>query len=119
MSTETVPLIDFKLFEALAPEYKDTDKGLIKTLAEQAKIQVRQSVYGERTSMARVYLVAHMLNMGERKGRTSSVTSETVGSLSRGYGGGMDSKKDSYDLTSYGIEFKRIRRQLVKTPFFI
>lgn len=107
-----------ELFAALAPEFEDTSKPILDAIFPVAERQVNLSVWGEKLDEALVYLVAHMLTMAKRNGRVGDLSSQSTGSLSRSYGG-LSAVKGSLDLTSYGVEFQRIRKQLVITPIVI
>jgi len=107
-----------KLFEVLASEFKDTPTPVLDCLYDEFAKDVPADPWGDVQTRAHVYLVAHALKMEQRDGRVGGVTSETVGSLSRSYGG-LSSVEDDLDLTSYGVKFKRLRRQLVISPFVV
>lgn len=57
------------------------------------------------------YMAAHILTIAERNGTGGAVTSETEGSLSRGFGvaGGVVGMT-RLDSTSYGSEVQRLNR---------
>ena len=106
------------LFDVLAPEFADKPIATLDILTPIVERQVKVSKWRDKTDEAVVYLVAHMLKMSERNGRVGGITSQSVGSLSKGFSG-LSTNKGSLDLTSYGVEFQRIRRQLVITPIVI
>lgn len=60
-----------------------------------------------KRSEAVAYLAAHILTVAGRGGTGGAVTSETEGSLSRGYGA---TGTASLDSTSYGNEVQRLNR---------
>jgi len=110
--------VNFPLFKKVAPEYSTLTQGSLSLLIAEVDREVTTSVWGEKAPLASAYLLAHMIKMTERNGRVGGVTSETVGSLSRSYGG-LSTISGELDLTSYGTQFKRIRRQLVISPFVV
>lgn len=54
------------------------------------------------------YMAAHILTIAMRNGTGGAVTSETEGSLSRGYG--VSGSATRLDSTSYGSEVQRLNR---------
>lgn len=109
--------LDKPLFDAIAPEFKKVSGSVLNVLTLQAEIQVKPDQWGSRENLGKAYLVAHMLKLAQRKGSGGSITSQKVGDLSRNFNPGEI--KDSYDQTSYGKEYKRIRRQLLISPVSI
>lgn len=107
-----------KLFNLLAPEFSDLGANDLNCLYDEFIKSVPLDPWGDKQERALVYLVAHALTMSQRGGRVGGVTSETVGSLSRSYGG-LSTIEDELDLTSYGVAFKRCRRELVITPIIV
>lgn len=61
-----------------------------------------------KRTQAVAYLAAHILTIAGRGGTGGAVTSETEGSLSRGYA--VTGAGTRLDSTSYGIEFQRLNR---------
>lgn len=107
-----------KLFNALASEFENTPTPVLDCFYDEFIKDVPVGIWGEKQLRALVYLVAHALKFEERDGRVGGVTSESVGSLSRSYGG-LSAINDDLDLTSYGLSFKRCRRTLVITPIIV
>lgn len=109
---------NIELFKVIAPEFASTDPSVLNVLYAETQNQTDIDVWGKRYDLANCLLVAHMLKMAARNGRVGGVTGESVGSLSRSFGG-LSNVNDSLDLTSYGAEFKRVRKQTVITPIVI
>ena len=103
------------IFNTIAPELASENSTRKKEAAKLAELQVTEARWRDKYDMAVAYLTAHILTIAKRKGRAGGVQSETVGSLNRSYGG--VTAMDSLDTTAYGIEFKRIRRQVSPSPF--
>lgn len=110
--------LNIPLFKVLAPEFSEETKKTLDLITPVAERQVPIGKWGDKTEEAVIYLVAHMLKMSQRNGRVGGVTASTTASLSRSYGG-LSTIKGSLDLTSYGVEFQRIRKQLVITPIVV
>lgn len=97
---------------------------------DEARLQVKESVWGDRWDLGVSYLAAHLILLqksaqgssisGSRTVVSGPVTSERVGDLSRSYGTGGSSSStsasQSYDSTSYGREFKRLLGSIVTGP---
>ena len=109
--------LDIDIFKTVAPELANTDSTTLKTAASLAELQVTASRWRDKTAYAVALMTAHILTMANRKGKAGGVNSETVGSLSRSYGG--VAANEALDTTSYGLEFKRVRRQVSPSPFVV
>jgi len=106
------------LAQGLASELQNTSNQILDVVLVEVLKEVPFSVWGDREEIGQFYLTSHMLTMGQRKGRVGGISGESTGSMSKSYGG-VSSVNGSLDLTSYGIEFQRIRRQLVISPFYV
>lgn len=62
-------------------------------------------VWGDLRDIAARYLAAHLATLGKSRGR-GPLTSQTVGPLSRAYGGML--QFGELGLTSYGLEYLRL-----------
>jgi len=104
-----------KLFAVIAPEYAPLEQGQIDALFPISQAQCPKGIWKSFTDQGRCNIVAHILKISEMKGIAGSLNSESVGSVSHGYGlpNGVDGE---YATTSYGIEFMRIRRTIVAGP---
>lgn len=115
-------MLDFatftKLAGSLAPELAATTEPVFDCLFPEVLRETPNEVWGDKDTLAQFYLICHMLTFGKRKGRVGGLTGETVGSLSRSYGG-LSTVKGALDLTSYGVEFQRLRRQVVTSPLYV
>jgi len=107
--------LDEDIFNTIAPELKSENTTRKKEAAKLAELQVTPGRWRDKTDYAVALLTAHILTMANRNGRAGGVQSSTVGSLSRSYGG--VAATEALDTTSYGLEFKRVRRQVSPSPF--
>lgn len=106
--------------KALFPEFGAETDGRIELFITFAENSISAAVWGTLTDQAVSYLAAHMLARANAGGAAGGpVVSEKVGDLARSYGqvGGKTSDYlGELGLTSYGIEYARLRRQIPVTP---
>lgn len=99
----------------IASEFSTIDSGRIDRLVALATLQVPASRWGDKQELGIAYLVCHMLKVDQQKGK-GAVTAEAIGDISRSFGSTSSSDDGGFGLTSYGIEFKRLRSTLVAGP---
>ena len=120
-------VVDPSYVKALFPEFSAVNDVRIQALLDIANLSVSQKVWGSAYAPGMAYLVAHLLKRsGAATGvsggssNAGTVSSEKVGELQRSYsapGGSSSSGEDSLlSTTSYGMEYLRLRRQLLVTP---
>lgn len=106
------------LFDKVAPEYSTMTVSELSILTTEAEKEVSEKCFGDKTEHAVALLVAHMLKIAERNGTSGQITMEKVGRLERQYSD-LEEVIDSLQSTTYGLEFIRLRKQNVVTPFFV
>lgn len=112
--------------KALFPEFSSVSDLRIEKFVEVAKLSVNEKSWKESYGVGVSYLTAHLLKRagsgGGVQGGSSNagvIASEKVGELQRTYaqpnvsGSGNDA---ILATTSYGVEYLRLRRQLLITP---
>ncbi len=99
----------------IATEFASVDTSRRDRLITLAALQVPSAGWGDVTEHAQALLVAHWLKLDAQRGK-GAVTEETIGDVSRSFAkpGGKDA--DEFDATSYGAEFKRLRRTRLAGP---
>lgn len=122
-------MLNYELFrKVVAPEYADKTDAELDLFANEAECEVSESKWGCKYDRAVALITAHLIAMSERaknsgtgSSGTGQLTKVKVGQLERTFDAGSDvEKKDgSYNLTIYGKEFIRIRKQLLKGPIFV
>jgi hypothetical protein len=78
-------------------------------------LEISPTIWGSQQMADRAtkYLVAHSLAMAHPElSVPGPVQSERVGEVSRTFAVGAPLDPDSYDMTRYGKEFKRLRRMM-------
>lgn len=115
--------------KAYAGQFAELENNKIQLYINYAKLSVPQKKWAEKYDFGLLLLTCHLLTLAlideasSKKGTLGAVTSEKVGELARTYGdgGGQQSSTngDSLNQTSYGKEFLRLQRSLVKTPFVV
>ena len=110
--------LDLTVFVAVAPEYATLSVGEQSrrdTLATVAETEISESIFGSKYDLAIALLTAHWMKQGDMGGAGGLLTQEKVGDLSRTY---QQPSLEATDLdsTSYGTQFKRIRRQVLVIP---
>ncbi len=112
-------MIDSSYLKSLFPEFSSENDSRVELFIGIAASQIGSDAWGTLTDPATAYLAAHSLAMANRlgSGAAGPVTAEKVGDLSRNYGD-LSSKLDSVELSStpYGLEYLRMRRQVLVTP---
>ena len=109
--------LDFNIFNTVASKFKDKNRTDVEKAAVLAELQVTEGVWRKKAPYAVALMTAHILEMDGRKGRAGGLSSTSVGSLSKSFGGVTPT--DSLDTTSFGIEFKRLRKQIAVSPFVV
>ena len=113
--------------KALFPEFGSVTDQRIENFVEIARLSVSEKAWGSSYGTGLSYLTAHLLKRagvgGGVQGGTSQagvVTSEKVGELQRSYAlpnfSGGSAEDSLLATTSYGMEYLRLRRQLLVTP---
>ena len=113
--------------KSLFPEFSAVSDQRIDNFVEIAKLSVAEKVWGSSFGTGVSYLTAHLLKRagvgGGVQGGTSNpgtVSSEKVGELQRSYAlpnfSGGSAEDGLLSTTSYGIEYLRLRRQVLVTP---
>jgi hypothetical protein len=123
-------MLNYELFrKVVAPEYASMTNAELDLFASEAECEVSEKKWGCKYDRAVALITAHLIAMSERaknsgtgsKG-TGQVKKVKVGQLEREFDTGSNSESKnngSYDLTIYGKEFIRIRKQLLKSPIFV
>lgn len=120
-------VVDPSYVKALFPEFSAVNDTRIQALLDIANLSVSQKVWGSAFAPGMAYLVAHLLKRsgvaaGVSGGNSNAgtISSEKVGELQRSYAAPAMSGSSSDDAllstTSYGMEYLRLRRQLIVTP---
>jgi len=120
-------MLNYNLFRiVVAPEYAAMSNGELDVFATEAEIEVSKKTFGKHHPRALALITAHLINMSKRSADgSSSTTGELkkvkVGDLEREFAvNAADAKSGgSYNLTTYGKEFIRIRKQVLKGPKFV
>lgn len=118
--------LNYELFrKVVAPEYADKTDAELDLFAAEAECEVSQKKWGCRYDRAVALITAHLIAMSERSSSngnagTGQLKKVKVGQLEREFDvGSGTSSDDSYNLTIYGKEFIRIRKQVLKGPIFV
>ena len=108
--------IDPDFVKNIAPELEDLTSTTIQFWIDQAELSVSVKVWGTKADLATGLLTAHYLTLSKRKGKGGVIKSQKVGDLKKEYDNGNLENFDDLDATSYGQQFKRLRKCLVITP---
>lgn len=110
-------------FKAVFPEFSAETNVRISLLGGIASESVSDSAWGSLAEAGMLYLTAHLLARGNAMaasggGASGPVTQSKVGDLSRTYGQimGLTGEEGLYSTTGYGIEYLRLRSQIVQGP---
>lgn len=108
----------------VAPEFSSMSDAEILDFANVAKCQVSVKCFGCRYDYAWGLMTAHLIKVSKLGNNSSGAVGELkrtkVGQLEREYAtDGTNASKDSFNLTKYGKEFVRLRKQNVKSPVFV
>jgi hypothetical protein len=117
--------LDYDLFRnVVAPEYATKTNEELDPFAEQAEIEITDSVWKTRYDRGVALLTAHLIKVSElyqSQGGTSSsgqLVETKVGDLRRKFAENKQSN-GSYNLSTYGSEFLRLRKQVLMGPIFV
>lgn len=98
----------------IAPELSTVGAAAQTAILAQANTELSVSVWGTRIEIGRAWFAAHLATVSNRRGTGGQVTSETVGSVSRGYSAGTS---EGYSSSGYGQEFERLLLTLPAARF--
>ena len=109
--------IDADYVRSIAPEFEDVGDTRINFWITETASMVNDDVWGQKACLAKGLLVAHQLTLQARQGRAGSIKREKVGDLEKEWENNSDSdSSDDLDTTTYGQQYKRLRKCLVITP---
>ena len=120
-------MLNYDLFrKVVAPEYASMIDADLDVFAAEAEIEVSLKAFGKFYDRAVALITAHLIAMSERyktmggNSATGQLSKTKVGDLERQFLSSGDSGKNgSYDLTTYGTEFIRIRKKVLMGPKFV
>ena len=101
----TTSIVDFKI---VFPEFASLSDASVEFVFECVVDNVSETVFGTCYRRAVYLLVAHNLTMQARGGAVGAITSESVGSLSRSYGG--TTSASFLAMSGYGIQYLSLVR---------
>lgn len=99
---------------AVAPELATQSNERIQLFIGYATPYVNANVWGEKTNYALSLFTAHLMTLTGRQGAGGSISSETVGGLSRSYSN--PSSTDAMASTGYGQTFAMLMKSLPTSP---
>jgi hypothetical protein len=118
--------LNYDLFrKVVAPEFASMSDEDLDLFAAEAECEVAQSKWGCRYDRAIALITAHLIAMSQRasgmggNAATGELKKVKVGDLEREFQSSSSDSSDSYGLTTYGKEFLRIRKQILKGPVFV
>lgn len=98
--------VDVSTFRAFLPEFASTSEDTINVYIQQAGFRVSAECLGVHYDAALMYMVGHMLTVALQGGAAAGgIRAESVGSLSRQFGGASLTSKTNLDSTAYGKEY--------------
>lgn len=104
------------LVRTLFPEFSKKQDEEIQPYIDIAVLDTDSNIWGARFDSGSAYLTAHLMTMvGRSGGAAGPIIEDEVGDLRRKYG---FVNKDPHSLlsTSYGSEYMRMRRGIVRSP---
>ncbi len=109
------------LIKSYFPEFATLADDFIQLYIDQASLSVNASVWLAKSEIGIAYLTGHLLTMVTKfvGGVSGPVSSEKVGDLSRNYAQLALPSANEYSMTSYGIEFYRLRKSLPISPMVL
>jgi len=122
--------LNYELFRVVvAPEYASKTDAILDLFAAEAECEIALAKWGKKYDRAVALITAHLIAMSERAKNSGTGTAGTgvvrkvkVGQLEREFDNGNGSEgsnEGSYDLTIYGKEFVRLKKQLLIGPIFV
>jgi hypothetical protein len=113
------------IIDDIAPEFNNEDPARIDRFIGYAELQVSPDAFGTKHDLAVAYLTSHMLSLANRNddegtnGTPGTITQKKEGDLSLSFGTPSDiahGTDGTLLLTSYGIEYLRLRDMCVISP---
>lgn len=116
-------MINLELFrKVVAIEFAAMTDDDITMFSNEAEIELSEKVFGSRYPRAVCLITAHLISMSKlnsASGAVNPLKRTKVGDLEREYAVSVEGQNDSFNLTPYGKEFVRLRRQILMTPRFV
>lgn len=105
---------DFKL---RFTEFASTADARVQLFLDDAALTVDATAWGARYDLGLCYLAAHLLTIAARggAGAAGALTQVKVGDLSRNYAQ-TTGISGPYATTSYGVEFLRLQKTILRSP---
>ena len=115
-------MLNYILFrKVVAPEYASMIDAELDVFATEAEIEISETKWGARYPRGVALLTAHLIKVAPSNSSESSavgiLNKTKVGNLERGYA--TKSDPSGYDRTSYGVEFLRLRKQVLMGPVML
>lgn len=117
---------NFVLFKkVIAPEFEDSTEAVIQCFADEAYLELSEQVWGKRHPRAWGLITAHLMAIADRSkaggnAGTGQIKKVKVGQLEREFDvGSSKDSSDSFNLTVYGKEFLRLRKQVLIGPVIV
>lgn len=104
---------------AIAPELASVVTATQNKILAFVDLQFNTTLWGDKLDMGKTYLAAHLGTLSRRAGAGGPVVSESVGQVSRSYAASIASGAAMLESTSYGLEYKRLLRQLPGARFTV
>lgn len=117
---------NFTMFKkVVAPEFKDRTEAEIQCFADEAVLELSEQVWGKRHPRAWALITAHLMAIADRSSAggnagTGQLKKVKVGQLEREFDvGSGDDSANAYNLTIYGKEYLRLRKQVLMGPILV
>lgn len=104
--------------KAYAEKFSDLSELKIGLFIENASLWVNETKWGRKFKMGVILMTCHLLEVDSRNGAGGAIASESVGELSVSYNNGTKSDSE-LDDTSFGRQFKNLRKTLKITPIVL
>ena len=118
--------LNYQLFRVVvAPAYAGMTDAELDVFAAEAEIEISKKKWLTRYDRGVAYITAHLITMSKKSAKsggdseTGPLKKKKVGNLEREFGVNNENKDGSYSLTTYGMEFLRLRKQVFMGPKFV
>lgn len=125
-------MLNYELFrKVVAPEFATMTDTDLDIFANEAAFELSETRWGQRYPRGLALITAHLIKIskkveadsgGANTGSVNQLKRVKVGDIEREFAipnSGTAADNDSYNLTLYGKEFLRLRRQVLMTPLFM
>ena len=103
--------------KSYADKFSTTADSKVTLFIENASLWLNETKWGRKYKMGVILMACHLLELDSRGGAGGAIASESLGEASVSYA--LGKAESELDDTSFGRQFKSLRKTLPITPFVL